>query len=156
MDGAPSTSNSTSSKRKIFDVDLAEFQSRTESIRLKLESLEGNLSEKRRRPEEDYRLESLVSQSVHERYVYEKRQGAGVSGISMESTLHTKGSRVELPSIKRLETPQLVSLLNRPKRPLTSYELPRLDARIRNLSNGSTQTGTAVHYTLPPENNNRK
>lgn len=123
------------------------MQSRTASLRLKLESLEQGLRQKRRRPEEEYRLENLASQSVHDRFLFDKRQGTAIPGLTMEASL--KGSRVmEMPSVKRLETPHLMSLLNRQKRPLMNYELPRLDPRIRNLSNGVPQS---THHTSPPD-----
>lgn len=68
---------SESNKRKVFDSTYEqkarEFQTRSESIRARLECLEENFrSPKRRHPEEEYRLEKLVSQSVREFYVNEK------------------------------------------------------------------------------------
>ena len=142
---------SESAKRKFFastcDAAATEFQSRAESIRTRLEALEQGMSG-RRRPEEEYRLEKLVSESVHEKSV--TRAVPAPPPLTVDHTLHRPR---EMGSVlgKRLESPQLMSLFPRQKRPVMSYELPRLDQNIRQMPNGTGPPGVILNGLHQPQ-----
>ena len=147
--GANSTTGNESAKRKhqasSCDPSAAEFHSRAHSIQSRLESLEQSLSRRKRRPEEDYRFEKLVTHSVRD--VCGGHESAnGNVGRPLPTALTSDSSRHEMNSVlgKRLEAPQFVSLLSRQKRPLLNYDLPRLNPCIRNMQNGAGPSG--VHH----------
>ena len=155
--GANSTTGNESAKRKhqasAYDTSAAEFRSRADSIQSRLESLEQSLSRRKRRPEEDYRFEKLVTHSVRDIGGGHESANGNVVGRPLPTALTSDSSRHEMNSVlgKRLEAPQFVSLLSRQKRPLLNYDLPRLNPCIRNMPNGAGPSG--VHQPPPPPHN---
>lgn len=137
-------------KRKLVDLSVVEFQTRADSLRSKIESLEQSQRHKRRRPEEEVYLEKLVTHSVNERLSYEKIQAR--PGVVEASLMGKKGRPEEMP-IQR-DMSHSISIVNRPKKPLLNYELPRID-RIRGLSNSSMPIHGANRVSTAMEDDKR-